>query len=78
VLTFLLSLLVFAFAAAALGVGLVIDGRRLRGSCGRADDCLCDVLDARRCPKRSEYRRRETHPIDAVGDDVDRPPTASL
>ena len=81
-LTFLLSLLVFAVAATALGIGVIIDGRRLRGSCGRADDCLCDAISARRCPRGPASRRRESgreKPVaHAVGRELDPPPTDCL
>jgi hypothetical protein len=51
--TFLVSLVVFAAVLAAMAVGVVLGGRRLRGSCGlTGDDCACSLLQARRCSNR--------------------------
>ena len=48
--TFLATLVIFATAAAAMAVGILLQGRRLRGSCGGSGlECTCTVLAARSC-----------------------------
>ncbi len=57
--TFLAGTAVFGLAVLAMALGLLVQGRRLRGSCGRSgESCLCSPLAARRCALR---RERETH-----------------
>jgi hypothetical protein len=51
--TFLTAFAGFGLVMLALCIGLLVDGRRLKGSCGGPDDCECTALAARRCPKRS-------------------------
>jgi len=51
--TFLATLVVFGFAVIAMAIGVMVQGRRLQGSCGGAErDCACSVLEARRCARR--------------------------
>jgi len=42
-MTFVLTLAGFVFALAAMAVGVIVSGRRLRGSCGgvASDACAC-------------------------------------
>jgi len=52
--TFLASLAVFGLVFGAMSLGVVIQGRRLRGSCGGSGEgCQCSPLAARHCPLRS-------------------------
>lgn len=52
-MTFLATFAAFAGLMLALGVGLLVDGRRLRGSCG-GGECPCGPLAARRCRHRGD------------------------
>ena len=62
--TFLATLAVFAVVVLAMAVGVILQGRRLRGSCGGSEgDCTCSALAARSCPIRR--RRREAHAADS-------------
>jgi len=57
--SFLAGLVVFGLAVTGLATGLLLQGRRLRGSCGRTgEDCLCSPLAARRCALRREREAR--------------------
>ena len=54
--TFAATLIVFAAVLAAMAVGVVFQGRRLKGSCGGIrGDCTCSALAARSCPVRRGY-----------------------
>jgi hypothetical protein len=56
-ITFLASLAVFGLVFGAMSLGVVIQGRRLRGSCGGSGQgCQCSPLAARHCPLRSRPR----------------------
>jgi hypothetical protein len=50
--TLLATLVVVGGVMALMAVGAVVQGRRLRGSCGQGADCACDALTARSCPRR--------------------------
>jgi hypothetical protein len=51
--SFLAGLVVFLLVFLAMSLGVLVQGRRLRGSCGRdGGDCQCSPLAARRCPLR--------------------------
>ena len=53
--TFLATLTVFGVVVLAMAVGVILQGRRLKGSCGGAgEDCSCSALAARSCPLRRE------------------------
>ncbi len=57
--TFLATLTVFGVVVLAMAVGVIFQGRRLKGSCGGTEgDCTCSALAARSCPIR---REREAH-----------------
>ncbi len=48
--TFLATLAVVAVVVFAMALGAILQGRRLRGSCGlTGDDCACSALRARNC-----------------------------
>ena len=50
--TFLVTLAVVLLTVAAMALGAIIQGKRLRGSCGlTADDCTCSALQARLCSR---------------------------
>lgn len=50
--TFLATFAAFGVAVFGLAVGVVVSGRRLRGSCGGEDACACADWKARTCPRR--------------------------
>ncbi len=53
--TFFATLTIFGIVVAAMAVGAIFQGRRLRGSCGGVEqDCSCSSLAARSCPKRQK------------------------
>ncbi len=57
--TFVAAAVVFGLAVLAMALGVVVQGRRLSGSCGRSGEaCLCSPLAARSCPLRRERARR--------------------
>jgi len=57
--TFVAAAAVFGLAVVAMAVGVLVQGRRLRGSCGRTGgDCLCSPLAARHCALRRERSER--------------------
>jgi hypothetical protein len=59
VATLLASFAVFLLAVGAMSIGVWIQGRQLRGSCGGSGgDCQCSPLAARRCPLRREREAR--------------------
>jgi hypothetical protein len=48
--TFLATLIVFGLAMLAMAVGVLISGRRLRGSCGGVGEaCRCDASARAAC-----------------------------
>ena len=48
--TFLATVAVLVLVIAGMAIGVVLQGRRLRGSCGlTGDDCACSNLQARSC-----------------------------
>ena len=52
--SFLATLAVFLLVFLAMSLGVLIQGRRLRGSCGGSgEDCHCSPLAARHCPLRA-------------------------
>jgi hypothetical protein len=53
VATFLASLVVFALVVLVMSLGVLIQGRRLKGSCGASEGCHCSPLAARHCPERA-------------------------
>lgn len=54
--TFLMSLAVFVLVFLAMSLGVLVQGTRLRGSCGRSgEDCACSPLAARHCPERTRH-----------------------
>ena len=56
--TFLATLAVFGVVVLAMSVGVIFQGRRLRGSCGGTlGDCTCSALAAHSCPIRRERDR---------------------
>jgi hypothetical protein len=55
--TFAVTLGLFAAVMAGLGIGAIVDGRRLRGSCG--DTCACSSSSARFCSRRGAAGRGE-------------------
>jgi hypothetical protein len=53
--TFVATLFVFAAVVVAMSLGAMIQGRRLKGSCGGSgEDCTCSPLAARNCRLRQE------------------------
>ena len=52
-MTFGLAFVVFAVVVAAMAVGVLLGGRRLRGSCGRTgEECACTWIERRTCALR--------------------------
>ncbi len=59
----LLTLAAFALLMLAMAVGVIVDGRRLKGSCGGpgAADCLCEIEGRRdACKVPAEVARSKT------------------
>jgi len=55
--TFLATFLFFAAIMAAMAIGVIVHGRRLKGSCGGVGgDCPCDEAAQQECELR---KRRE-------------------
>ncbi|MGI9432477.1 MAG: (Na+)-NQR maturation NqrM [Myxococcota bacterium] len=51
--TFLVTLLVFGTVILAMSLGVLVQGKRLKGSCGGTGKaCSCSPLAARNCPVR--------------------------
>ena len=49
-ITFLATLGVLLLVVTGMALGVILQGRRLRGSCGlTGDDCTCTALRARLC-----------------------------
>jgi hypothetical protein len=47
------AFVVFLAVVLAMAIGAVVQGRRLKGSCGGANGaCTCSALAARTCPRR--------------------------
>ena len=58
--TFVAAFAVFGLAVLGMALGLLLQGRRLRGSCGRTGEaCLCSPLAARHCALRRERAERD-------------------
>ena len=52
---FLATLLIFGAVMAMMAVGVMIHGRRLKGSCGgTGGDCPCDEAARRECALKKE------------------------
>jgi hypothetical protein len=53
--TFLAALVVVGLTVFAMSIGAIVEGRRLRGSCGGSgQDCACSSLAARTCRLREQ------------------------
>lgn len=53
--TFLATTAIFLLVALAMSLGAILQGRRLRGSCGgTGKDCECSPLAARSCSLRKQ------------------------
>ena len=53
--TFLATFLLFGAVMAAMAIGVMVHGRRLKGSCGGlGEDCPCDEAAQETC----EFKRR--------------------
>ncbi|MHC4385262.1 MAG: (Na+)-NQR maturation NqrM [Planctomycetota bacterium] len=51
--TFLATFLIFGLVVLSMAVGVLLQGRRLRGSCGgTSQNCECSPLAARHCRLR--------------------------
>ena len=58
--TFIATLAVFGVAVAAMALGVIVQGKRLKGSCGGTGKaCECSALKARSCQMR---HARDTEP----------------
>lgn len=56
-ITLLLTLVLIALAMLAMAVGLMLTGRRLRGSCGGAEcHCLAEGADPKTCDREARQR----------------------
>jgi hypothetical protein len=59
VATFVAALVVFGLVTAAMALGVIVQGKRLRGSCGGTGrDCECSPLAARHCALRKLRKER--------------------
>ncbi len=63
-LTFFAASLIFGCVVLAMSLGAVLQGRRLKGSCGGVgEDCSCTPLAARACKLRElRAQRRAQNP----------------
>lgn len=53
--TFIAALVVMGLTVLAMSLGALVQGRRLRGSCGgTGQDCSCSPLAARNCELRKQ------------------------
>ena len=53
--TFFATLCVFGLAVLGMALGVMVQGKRLQGSCGGTGKaCKCSPLAARRCPLREQ------------------------
>jgi len=53
--TFLATLVALLAVVVLMALGVLIQGKRLRGSCGMTgDDCHCSLLQARGCEHRGK------------------------
>ena len=53
--TFVATLCVFGLAVLAMALGVLVQGKRLQGSCGATGKaCKCSPLAARHCPLREQ------------------------
>jgi len=54
--TFIATLIIFGIAVGAMAIGVMVSGRRLKGSCGGpgADDCSCSIAEQKACGKLRE------------------------
>lgn len=51
--TFVASAAVFGLVVIGMALGVLVQGKRLRGSCGGSGEaCSCSPLAARHCPLR--------------------------
>ena len=51
--TFLAALAIFGIVMLAMSIGVIVQGKKLRGSCGGSGkDCECSPLAARTCRLR--------------------------
>lgn len=59
--TFVATAVVFGFVVLAMSVGAIVQGKRLKGSCGATGkDCSCSPLAARSCRLRELKAERAT------------------
>lgn len=66
--TFIATVIVFGLAVLAMALGVLLQGRRLQGSCGGTGKaCECSPRAARRCELRRQLEA-------ARGADVSAPP----
>jgi hypothetical protein len=57
--TFVATLAVFALVVLGMAVGVLIQGKRLQGSCGGTSKaCTCTPMAARQCSLRREMEQR--------------------
>ena len=53
--TFLATAAIFGLVVLAMALGAIVQGKKLKGSCGGTGrDCECSPLAARACPLRRE------------------------
>ena len=53
--TFLATLVIFLAVVAAMGIGAMVQGKKLKGSCGGSGkECECSPLAARSCRLREQ------------------------
>jgi len=56
--TFLATLVIFVLAAAGMSIGVLVQGKRLQGSCGGTGKaCTCSPIAARSCALRRQRER---------------------
>jgi hypothetical protein len=53
--TFIATFAVFGIIVSAMAIGVIVSGRKLRGSCGfTGEDCACDRAKRAQCTRQQK------------------------
>ena len=61
--TFIVSFVIFAIVVAAMAVGVIVNNRSIKGSCGGLNDIdglqgACDICEGRKACRRKQMQRK--------------------